>query len=60
MTGKSDQSKDKDSQAGGRMMQRSSIPHDEDVNARPVLNNGIFSLGECNMMVSKNELNWYG
>jgi hypothetical protein len=58
MTGKSDQPKDKGSQEGGRMMKlkRSSIPHDEDANARPGLN----SEGGCNMMVSKNKLNWYG
>jgi hypothetical protein len=44
------------------MMKRSSIPHDEDANARPELNKGMFSLSEggFNMMVSKNELNWYG
>jgi hypothetical protein len=62
MTGKSDQPKDKDSQAGGRMTKRSSIPHDEDANARPVVNKGMFSLDEgvCNMMVLIYELNGYG
>jgi hypothetical protein len=38
---------------GGRMMKRSSIPHDEDANARTELNKGMFSLGEVgsNMMI---------